>query len=186
MPGANRYTVQRSADGYDRLRVGMTPSDRPNEWAPSSTMHFYAHDVPTPGTAQFSVQYRVRDGTNMECEQNCVAIDMPLGAWVEKFTFFAYPGRPGGKPLAGPGVAWWTTPRAVLRGNESNMVFVSPNEVPTQVPGARGGARAAARHRAPGGVRVRRFIQGGSDVRPTHVLGTSTEAKSGERRRLLC
>ena len=37
------------------------------------------------------MQYRVRDGTNMECEQNRISIDNALGSWVEKFCFYAYP-----------------------------------------------------------------------------------------------
>jgi len=91
VPNANKYSVQQSADGYDRLRVGMTPSERPGEWF-SNDLAFYAYDVPVPGTARFSVQYRIRDGTNMECEQNRVSItDNAFGAWVEKFVFYGYP-----------------------------------------------------------------------------------------------
>jgi len=89
VPGANRYAVQASSEGLSRLRVGMTASDR-GEWA-EDALAFYAHDVPIPGTARFNVQYRVRDGTNMECEQNRVSIDNALGPWIEKFCFYAYP-----------------------------------------------------------------------------------------------
>ena len=90
VPNANQYTVQQSVDGYDRLRVGMTASIRPGEWDPND-LKFYAYDVPVPGTAKFSVQYRVRDGTNMECEQNRLSIDHAVGPWVEKFVFYGYP-----------------------------------------------------------------------------------------------
>ena len=89
VPGTNEYTVQWSDEGLQRLRVGMTASDRP-EWSPE-TLVFYAHDVPIPTTARFAVHYRVRDGTNMECEQNRISIDNALGSWVEKFCFYAYP-----------------------------------------------------------------------------------------------
>ena len=90
VPNANQYTIQQSVDGYDRLRVGMTASIRPGEWDPND-LKFYAYDVPVPGTAKFSVQYRVRDGTNMECEQNRLSIDHAVGPWVEKFVFYGYP-----------------------------------------------------------------------------------------------
>lgn len=90
VPGTNQYTVQSSYEGLDRLRVGMTASDRSSDWADEALV-FYAHDVPIPGTSRLNVQYRVRDGTNIECEQNRVSIDNALGPWIEKFCFYAYP-----------------------------------------------------------------------------------------------
>lgn len=87
----NQYTVQ-SADAegwYDRVRVGMVPSER-DEWR-DDRLVFYAHDVAVPGTARFNVQYRMRDGSNAEWEQNRISIDEGAGLWVDKFAFYAFP-----------------------------------------------------------------------------------------------
>lgn len=87
----NQYTVQSAdADGcYDRIRVGMVPSER-DGWR-DERLVFYAHDVAVPGTARFNVQYRTRDGSNAEWEQNRISIDEGAGLWVDKFAFYAFP-----------------------------------------------------------------------------------------------
>ncbi|KAJ8603089.1 hypothetical protein CTAYLR_006660 [Chrysophaeum taylorii] len=93
VPCTNRYTVQAAADddGYARIRVGMTPSHR-DDWQHHRDDVFYAHDIPVPGAARFFVQYRMRDGSNAEWEQNRIAIDEAGGGlWVDKFAFYAFP-----------------------------------------------------------------------------------------------
>lgn len=95
VPCANRYTAQASEEGAcPRMRVGMTPSFR-SEWQSKNSHVFHAFDVPVPGSARFDVQYRVRDGSNAEMEQNRISIAQTGicdgGVWLSKFAFYAHP-----------------------------------------------------------------------------------------------